>query len=306
MNIMRALDHDGNDGLFDTPMNAESAASRDYVFNEDHLSTLKPPQLQLEEPPKSADWDTRSTILLAEALVVTIIVGFILIFCLRKHHRKLQQRVGNMNLQEWTTIRIPAHGDSTTRSSQGGARDEGITDIESRVRVDSGISGMISLAQSSILPPGSEIHLQNAATTTNNSPPTNNEEQQVETPRTPMSTLRSIPRTIGSILLYPLRLLESGVNSWSTENYDEIFIRTFMEQLENEREASRENHDDREIRLKEAFVKECMVLVRSLFLFVQVCFVVYFIIQDVCMYIYFYFFCLHVIHFVFYAIETGE
>ena len=43
-----------------------------------------------------------------------------------------------------------------------------------------------------------------------------------------------------------------------------------MEQLENEREASRENHDDREIRLKEAFVKECMVLVRPLFcLFVQ-------------------------------------
>ena len=271
MNIMRALDHDGNDGLFDTPMNAESAASRDYVFNEDHLSTLKPPQLQLEEPPKSADWDTRSTILLAEALVVTIIVGFILIFCLRKHHRKLQQRVGNMNLQEWTTIRIPAHGDATTRSSQGGARDEGITDIESRVRVDSGISGMISLAQSSILPPGSEIHIQNNAA--NNSPPTNNnEEEQVETtPRTPMSTLRSIPRTIGSILLYPLRLLESGVNSWSTENYDEIFIRTFMEQLENEREAARENHDDREIRLKEAFAKECMVLVRSLFCLFNIC-----------------------------------
>ena len=266
MNIMRALDHDGNDGLFDTPMNAESAASRGYVFNEDHLSTLKPPQLQLEEPPKSADWDTRSTILLAEALVVTIIVGFILIFCLRKHHRKLQQRVGNMNLQEWTTIRIPAR-DATTRSQGGARRDEGLTDIERRVRVDSGISGMISLAQSSILPPGSEIHLQNNAA--NNSPPTNNnEEQQVETPR--MSTLRSIPRTIGSILLYPLRLLESGVNSWSTENYDEIFIRTFMEQLESEREASRENHDDREIRLKEAFVKECMVLVRPLFcLFVQ-------------------------------------
>lgn len=301
MNIMRALDHDGNGGLFDTPMNAQS--EEQFVFNEDH----KPPQQQLEEPPKSADWDTRSTILLAEALVVTIIVGFILICCLRKHHRKLQQRVGNMNLQEWTTIRIPAHGDATTRSQGGARRDEGLTYIERRVRVDSGISGMISLAQSSILPPGSEIHLQNAATTNNNSPPTNNnEEQQVETPRTPMSTLRSIPRTIGSILLYPLRLLESGVNSWSTENYDEIFIRTFMEQLENEREASRENHDDREIRLKEAFVKECMVLVRSLFLFVQVCFVVYFIIQDVCMYIYFYFFCLHVIHFVFYAIETGE
>ena len=292
MNIMRALDHDGNDGLFDTPMNAESAASRDYVFNEDHLSTLKPPQLQLEEPPKSADWDTRSTMLLAEALVVTIIVGFIVIFCLRKHHRKLQQRVGNMNLQEWTTIRIPAHGDATTRSSQGGARDEGITDIESRVRVDSGISGMISLAQSSILPPGSEIHLQNAAT--NNSPPTNSEEEQVETPRTTMSTLRSIPRTIGSILLYPLRLLESGVNSWSTENYDEIFIRTFMEQLENEREASRENHDDREIRLKEAFVKECMVLVRSLFCLFNICvlFVYFyhmFCIQDVCIYIFIFF-----------------
>ena len=264
MNIMRALDHDGNGGLFDTPMNAQS--EEQFVFNEDH----KPPQQQLEEPPKSADWDTRSTILLAEALVVTIIVGFILICCLRKHHRKLQQRVGNMNLQEWTTIRIPAHGDATTRSQGGARRDEGLTDIENRVRVDSGISGMISLAQSSILPPGSEIHLQNAATTTNNSPPTNNnEEQQVET--TPMSTLRSIPRTIGSILLYPLRLLESGVNSWSTENYDEIFIRTFMEQLENEREAARENHDDREIRLKEAFAKECMVLVRSLFCLFNIC-----------------------------------
>lgn len=279
---MRALDHD-NDGLFDThAMNAESAASRD-----DNVFNTPPTQLLLgDEPPQksaeSADWDTRSTILLAEAVVVTIIVGTILICCLRKHHRKLQQRVGNINLQERTTIRIPAHGDSIRRSQGGGAvvvtatttRDEGIADIESRVRVDSGISGMISLAQSSILPPGSEIHLQN------NNNASNEEQQQVETtPRTPMSTLRSIPRTIGSILLYPLRLLESGVNSWATENYDEIFIRTFMEQLENEREATRENHDDREIRLKEAFVKECMVLVRCF------CFVYFdhmFCIQDVC------------------------
>jgi len=64
---------------------------------------------------------------------------------------------------------------------------------------------------------------------------------------------------IGAAILYPLRMIEAGVNGWATENYDEAFLRNFMERLEAEREAAREDPDDREIRLRDAFAKECMV-----------------------------------------------
>jgi len=83
--------------------------------------------------------------------------------------------------------------------------------------------------------------------------------EHVEVNRTPVDRLLSIPRTLGNIVMYPLRLIEAGINDWSTVNYDEVFMRQFMERLDAEREAARENPDEREVRLKEAFVKECMV-----------------------------------------------
>jgi len=72
-----------------------------------------------------------------------------------------------------------------------------------------------------------------------------------------------VPKTIGNILLYPLRALEAGVNDWATENYDEVFLRQIIQRLEAEREAALENPDDRETRLKEAFEKQFMVWVSS-------------------------------------------
>lgn len=84
---------------------------------------------------------------------------------------------------------------------------------------------------------------------------------------------RSTLQRISHALSYPLRMLESGINSWATENQDEIFLRQFIERLDAEREAARENPDDRERRVKEAFVKECMIWVSCIVF--QFCYMYY-------------------------------
>ena len=121
-----------------------------------------------------------------------------------------------------------------------------------RGRVDSGISGMYSVRSSSV---GNQQQQQ---------PVTNAEQEEVN--QTPLArtlrTLSLIPRAIGNILLYPLRSLEAGVNSWASHDYDREFLRQFMEQVELEREAALEPGDERELRLKEAFSKGGMVWVR--------------------------------------------
>ena len=243
----------------------EEAASGEAVIRDHHVSNekvyqdqppKKPPQQQLQQD--SAGWNTRATIFLSEAIVVTVVVGTVLICCLRKHHRRLtQQRVyASQQLQEWATIRVIPGGAAVpvgVAASTGGSRDGrrrvdsgidgmSVSSRDGRIRVDSGISGMAAARQEDT--------------------PRDDTVEHIEVNRTPVDRLLSIPRTLGNIVMYPLRLIEAGINSWATVNYDEVFMRQFMERLDAEREAARENPDEREVRLKEAFVKECMVWVR--------------------------------------------
>eukprot|EP00581_Thalassiosira_minuscula_P014580 CAMPEP_0183713286 /NCGR_PEP_ID=MMETSP0737-20130205/8167_1 /TAXON_ID=385413 /ORGANISM="Thalassiosira miniscula, Strain CCMP1093" /LENGTH=819 /DNA_ID=CAMNT_0025942047 /DNA_START=243 /DNA_END=2702 /DNA_ORIENTATION=- len=129
--------------------------------------------------------------------------------------------------------------------------DSGITGMSldeprhGRARIDSGISGMASARQDDT-PLDVVAEAGNTETGTSRN-------------RSPISRILAIPRAIGNVLIWPLRMIEAGVNDWAMENYDEVFLRQFMENLEAEREAARENPEERETRLKEAFVKECMV-----------------------------------------------
>jgi len=131
-----------------------------------------------------------------------------------------------------------------------------------RGRVDSGISGMYSVRSSSVG--------QQQQPVTDNQPTEQQEVNQTPLSRT-LRTLTLLPRAIGNLLLYPLRSLEAGVNSWATNDYDREFLRQFMEQVELEREAALEPGEERELRLKEAFSKGGMVWVR-LFVYVVVLF----------------------------------
>jgi len=79
-----------------------------------------------------------------------------------------------------------------------------------RGRVDSGISGMYSVRSSSVG--------QQQQPVTGNQPTEQEEVNQTPLSRT-LRTLTLLPRAIGNILLYPLRSLEAGVNSWATNDY---------------------------------------------------------------------------------------
>jgi len=194
------LDHESTSSLFDDPdYHTDEAASIDVTTGDHHnTSNEKSPQ-QLQHEKYSADWNTRASIALVEVIAVTLIVGTVLLCCLRKHRRRMERNHRRL----MATMPAPA----VVAASAG----------------------------------------------------TSSDNQHIEVNRTPLDRLRSVPRTIGNIVLYPLRLLEEGINGWATENYDEVFLRQFMERLEAERDAARENPDDREIRLKDAFVKKCMV-----------------------------------------------
>ena len=63
-----------------------------------------------------------------------------------------------------------------------------------------------------------------------------------------------VPRILGDVFTYPPFLLEAGAN--------EAFLMQIVATLEAEREAARENPDERKVRLEEAFAKERMVWVR--------------------------------------------
>lgn len=119
-----------------------------------------------------------------------------------------------------------------------------------RVRVDSNVSG--------IMAPSSAAEGDATANAENDGGGGEGDRR-----RTRMDRILSAPRAVGRFLFRPMRMLEEGINNWATENQDEIFLRTFMENLEREREAARENPQARERRLKEAFDKACMVWVST-------------------------------------------
>lgn len=268
------LDHEPSTtttSLFDAPdyHSDPLAASRDNPQPPARPQQLKSSQQLLPQDSTDADWDTRATILLAEVITVTLIVGTVLICCLRRHHRRLaRQRIrAAQQMQEWSTIRIPAAG------AGAGGRDVVVTaptspshrgsiSREDRLRQESGLSEMLSVLSAS---QHGRLRQERGGSSRRG---TSNDggqvvDEQAQANRTPLERLLGVPRTIGNIILYPLRALEAGVNGWATQNHDEVFLRQFMERLEAETEAARENPDDREIRLKEAFMKECMVWVSS-------------------------------------------
>jgi hypothetical protein len=84
--------------------------------------------------------------------------------------------------------------------------------------------------------------------------------------RRAMQTIVSIPSTLLSVLLYPIHLIDEGVNSWSTANADITFLRSVMERLEEERLAQLEDVEERGERLKMAFSKGQMVWVSFVFI----------------------------------------
>ena len=161
---------------------------------------------------------------------------------------------------EWATIRIPAEGDTVGRDNiPPPSQIDNNEANDARARVDSGISGMISLRSVASAANG----VQNGTHTNNNNLEAADDETVDNTNTSILYRVQSIPRRIGTMLLTPLRALESGVNNWATNNYDEVFLRQYMIRLEVEREAARELPAEREVRLKEAFVKECMVWVSA-------------------------------------------
>ena len=277
--LRRALDHPD---VFDTPAHPIdeeiSAASRDDgEINSNEDKPLKPPP-NLIQPQRQGDLGTETiwNIILVKVIVITIVVVTVFICYLRKHRRGLaRQRVFVDGERVWVTIRGRGQNTVTASPQRRGSRVRVGSDVsgmisisnDGRIRVDSNISGMISND-------GGEIGRMSSAASHNPEDATNNDDgiqETVEVNRTVVGTLLSIPRAIGNALMYPLRLLEEGVNGWATQNYDEQFLRQFMERLEAEREAARENPDEREIRLKEAFEKECMVWVGRFLRLVLLC-----------------------------------
>jgi len=272
-----AADH--NNGLFDDR----------EIYQDQHHHQEPKESAWLQHKQDSAGWDTRATILLTEAIVVTVIVFTILCLCLRKQRRRLtRQRVWTaQQIQEWATIRIQGEGEgegavgvtsagdigamSVSSVSRGGRLrvDSGIggmsvvSSMGGRIRVDSGIGGMSIVSSrdgrirvdSGISGMAPAVRREDPATSRDSAAEDNGEVSRMS----PRDLLLSIPRALGNALLFPLRMLEAGVNDWATENYDEVFLRQFMERLEQEREAAMENPEERETRLKEAFAKECMV-----------------------------------------------
>lgn len=79
--------------------------------------------------------------------------------------------------------------------------------------------------------------------------------EQNNNPRPPtlFQRLLSLPSKLLSILLYPIRVIDAGVHSWSTTNEDITFLRSVMERLEEERVAQLEDVQERGERLKLAF-----------------------------------------------------
>ena len=87
-------------------------------------------------------------------------------------------------------------------------------------------------------------------------PPNNGvNDDRSENQPTPFDRFLTMSRTIGSTMLHPLRALRAAINNWATGSYDEVFLRQLMERMEAEREAAKENPNERARRLKEAFAK---------------------------------------------------
>jgi hypothetical protein len=223
--------------LFDGATATTNQDQDSYPTLQQTTSSSSTPQAPQLDNYDNASWDTRATILFIEAIVLTVIVLCVLIACTRRHFRRMDlasQRAAS--LQEWAVVRMPA--------SSGGSTEvlDATEDIENGVVANNASADATN-------------------TTTDNTNPSNE--------RTPLRQLTSLPSTILSILLSPLRMLDSAINDWSTErvrtnNYDTSYYRSMVERWEREKEAGREKEDERGERLRRAFEKGCMVWVGCL------------------------------------------
>ena len=230
-----------------------SSRSLSNLFGDDHSATttnnvnstatfkeVQTFQSQSSLTDESAPWSTRKTILLTEALVVTAIV-IPLVFCFFYHRASkttsssLRSHVAatantatnnNNNLDLGTASRA----NNTALTSTDAAHDHQQYDGQAEAAAD-----RVATAPTSAI-------------------------------RRAMQTIVSLPSTLLSVLLYPIHLIDEGVNSWSTANADITFLRSVMERLEEERLAQLEDVAERGERLKMAFSKGQMVWVSFVFI----------------------------------------
>ena len=226
-----------------------SSRSLSNLFGDDHSATttnnvnstatfedVQTFQSQSSLTDESAPWSTRKTILLTEALVVTAIV-IPLVFCFFYHRAS-----------KTTSSSLRSHVTATANTATNNNNNLDLGSNNTALALDATTDashqqhdGQAVAAADQAAAPTSALHRA-------------------------MQTLVSLPSTLLSALLYPIRLIDEGVNSWSTANADITFLRSVMERLEEQRLAQLEDVEERGERLKMAFSKGQMVWVSFVFI----------------------------------------
>ncbi|KAL3761063.1 hypothetical protein ACHAWU_005200 [Discostella pseudostelligera] len=241
----RAL-HGEQQSLFDNP----GSSQIDDTFNQ---NSQQQPPLSLQR--HSASWGTyASFFLLTQGIAIICFIG-ILIFCIRKHrHQMTRQRIASMaQSQGWVTMTTIRSSATPTAASAGEIGSGGQTSGNERADND---------ARDTTSGLGAGDNTDNSSSLTTGDfqicpyPPNNGvNDDRSENQPTPFDRFLTMSRTIGSTMLHPLRALRAAINNWATGSYDEVFLRQLMERMEAEREAAKENPNERARRLKEAFAK---------------------------------------------------
>lgn len=227
-----------------------SSRSLSNLFGDDHSATttnnvnstatfkeVQTFQSQSSLTDESAPWSTRKTILLTEALVVTAIV-IPLVFCFF-YHRVSKTTSSSLRSHVAATANTATNNNNNldlgTASLTLDATTDAAHDHQQYDGQAEAAAGRVATAPTSAI-------------------------------RRAMQTIVSLPSTLLSVLLYPIHLIDEGVNSWSTANADITFLRSVMERLEEERLAQLEDAEERGERLKMAFSKGKMIWVSFVFI----------------------------------------
>mmetsp|Transcript_31612 Transcript_31612/g.66054 ORF Transcript_31612/g.66054 Transcript_31612/m.66054 type:complete len:757 (-) Transcript_31612:80-2350(-) len=291
MNENRRLDRDSPNGNSFDETNFENVFGDDngavpiqsQIINRGHNLPPNPTETSSSQDPSPLDeapWSTRATILFAQGIVLTSIVGTVIFFCLRRHVKRsrrfaAQRAHARREWMEWmeamqqrTTIRISssAADDVDGLGRVGNGNSVGGDDLEAVMNMIE--EGLRSNSNNSL----AQLQQQLQQLPQQQQQPQPQQQQQPalssEDPNnvgnnspSPMHTLLLVPRTILSVLTAPLRALDDAVNSWSTERggYDAQYFQSVMDRIQREKEERMENPKEREVRLKEAFMKGRMV-----------------------------------------------
>lgn len=225
-----------------------SKRSLSNLFGDDHstttnnnvnsTATLEEVQTFQSQSPltdESAPWSTRKTILLTEALVVTAIV-IPLVFCFFYHRASKTETSSSLRSHVAATANTATNNNNNLGTASRANNTALALDATTDEFHDHQHDRQAAAVDQAAAVPTSAL-------------------------RRTMQTLVSLPSTLLSVLLYPIRLIDEGVNSWSTANADITFLRSVMERLEEERLAQLENVEERGERLKMAFSRGKMVWV---------------------------------------------